>query len=225
MRLLPLLPLILSACVDASGPAADRPILAIGDSVMAWNGGAGIPEVVAATLGRPVVDRSRSGAHLTQPSGVLAALGFDIGRQLRDGDWDWVILTGGGNDLRATCSTPAEAATRDGLISPALAGDIPDLVARLRATGAKVAFVGYYDGATGQPTSFTPCQGAFDTINARMARLAARDPGLLFLDAGEVIDADDRGLYARDLIHPSPAGSAAIGRGLARAMRVAEQGS
>ena len=222
MRLL-LLPLILSACVGAAAPAADRPILAIGDSVMAWNGDRGIPEVVSEALGRPVADRSRSGAHLTQPNRALAALGFDIGRQVRDGDWDWVILTGGGNDLRATCSTPAEAATRDGLISPALAGDIPDLVARLRATGAKVAFVGYYDGATGQPTSFTPCQGAFDTINARMTRLAARDPGLLFYDAGEAIDASDRGLYARDLIHPSPTGSERIGRGLARAMRAFER--
>jgi lysophospholipase L1-like esterase len=221
MRLLALLPLILSACVSAT-PPGDRAVLAIGDSVMAWNGGRGIPEAVATHLGRPVVDRAQSAAHLTHPSGVAGALGFDITRQVTGDGWDWVILTGGGNDLRGTCQTPSEAGILTGLIGPDLTGDIPTLIARLRATEAKVGFVGYYDGAQAGPTGFTPCQGAFDTINARMARLAARDPGLLFFDAGDVIDTADTGLYASDLIHPSPRGSATIGRALAEAMRAFE---
>ncbi|CTQ48343.1 SGNH/GDSL hydrolase family protein [Jannaschia donghaensis] len=225
MRLLALLPLILSACVGTAAPPSDRAILAIGDSVMAWNGARGIPETAGAALGRPVVDRAQSGAHLTHPSGAAAALGFDITRQFPGGTWDWVILTGGGNDLRGACQTPEEAGILNGLIGPGLTGDIPTLIARIRATGAKVAFVGYYDGADAARTGFTPCQGAFDTINARMTRLAARDAGLLFFDAGDVIAPSDRSLYARDLIHPSPAGSAIIGRGLADAIRAFEQRS
>lgn len=224
MRLFALLPLILSACVSAT-PPSDRAILAIGDSVMAWNGNRGIPEAVEAQLGRTVVDGAQSGAHLTHPNATAGALGFDITRQFRGGNWDWVILTGGGNDLRGNCQTPAEAGILTGLIGPNLRGDIPTLIARIRATGAKVGFVGYYDGAQAGPTGFTPCQGAFDTINARMTQLAARDPGLLFFDAGDVINTADTGLYAPDLIHPSPRGSAVIGRNLAEAMRAFEQGA
>ena len=216
------LPLLLAACVSAAPPGPDA-ILAIGDSVMAWNGDRGIPEAVAATLGRPVVDASRSGAHLTHPSGTAAALGFDVSRQFRGGGWDWVILTGGGNDLRGACGTPEARAITDGIVNDRLRGDLPALVARIRSTGAKVAYVGYYDASRDGTTGFTACQPAFDAINARMTRLAARDPGLLVLDAGTVIDPSDRGLYAADLIHPSPRASAAIGRALGAAMAAAER--
>jgi lysophospholipase L1-like esterase len=220
MRVVPslLLMLALAACTPTARPE-DGAILAIGDSVMAWNGRAGIPEVAAAALGRPVVDASQSLAHITHPLAVAAAIGFDIGRQIRPGPWDWVVLTGGGNDLRDACATPSAAATRDALIGPGLDGEIPALIARLRATGARVGLVGYYDGAAASPTGFTPCQPEFDIMNRRLAELAARDPGLVFLDAGDVIDPTDRSLYARDLVHPSPEGSAAIGRALAERMR------
>lgn len=214
------LTLFLAAC--AAAPPDGRGILAIGDSVMAWNGSAGIPEIAAAQLGRPVVDASQPGAQLTNPSRLLGALGFDVSRQVRGTGWDWVLVTGGGNDLHGICGGPEEAAVIDGIVDESLQGDLPDLVARLRATGARVAYVGYYDNATGAATSFSACQPAFDTINARMTRLAARDRGLLFLDTGTVIDPADRGLYAEDLIHPSRRGAARIGSALAEAMRLAE---
>lgn len=223
MRILAVLPLILSACAAPAPPSGDA-VLAIGDSVMAWNGGQGIPEAVGAGLNRPVIDNAQSAAHLTHPNGTAGALGFDITRQFQGGDWDWVILTGGGNDLRGRCQTSEEPQVLNGLIGPDLTGDIPMLVARIRATGAKVGFVGYYDGAEAAATGFTSCQGAFDTINARMTQLAARDAGVLFFDSGDVIDTADRGLYARDLIHPSPRGSAVIGSALAAAMLRFEQG-
>ena len=222
MRLAVLLPFLLSACVAATSPAPNA-VLAIGDSVMAWNADRGIPEAVQATIGRPVVDHARSGAQLTNPNSLAGAVGFDISRQFSGGEWDWVILTGGGNDLRGVCKTAGEKAVLDGLIDDRLTGDIPRLIARIRATGAKVGFVGYYDAAEAGATSFSPCQSAFDTINARTARLAARDPGLLFFDAGTVIDPSDRSLYADDLIHPSPRGAALIGQGLGRAMLAFER--
>ncbi len=223
MRLIALIPILLAACVPAPPPSGDA-ILAIGDSVMAWNGDDGIPEATGAALGRSVVDASRSGAQLTNPNGAAGALGFDVSRQFRGGDWDWVILTAGGNDLRRACGRAEAAAITDGIVDEGLRGDLPALVARIRATGARVAYLGYYDASTAGTTGFTACQPAFDAINARMARLAARDPGLLFVDAGDVIDPTDRGLYADDLIHPSPRASAALGRALAAAMRAAEGG-
>ncbi|CTQ31576.1 SGNH/GDSL hydrolase family protein [Jannaschia rubra] len=223
MRILSILSLILSACATAAPPPGDA-VLAIGDSVMAWNGDHGIPEAVESTLGRPVVDRSQSLARLTNASGLAGVLGFDITRQFRGGDWDWVILTGGGNDLRDTCLTPAEDDVLSGLIDAELTGDVPRLIGHIRTTGAKVAFVGYYDGVEGQPGAFAPCQGAFDTINARMTRLAAERPGVLFFDAGEVIDPRDAGLYDGDFVHPSPRGAALIGRELARRMLTFEEG-
>lgn len=213
--------LLLSACTP-SAPPPDRAILAIGDSVMAWNGRQGIPEAVGAALGRSVTDASQSLAQVTHPNGLAAATGFDISRQFRAGDWDWVILTGGGNDLRDDCATPRAATTRDGLIGPDLRGDIPALIARIRVSGAKVAFVGYYDGADASPTGFTPCQSEFDIMNERFTRLAATDDEIVFLDAGDVIDTGDLGLYAPDLVHPSPRGSAVIGAALADRMRAAE---
>ena len=222
MRRALLLPLLLAACLGPPSPPAPGAILALGDSVMAWNGDRGIPEAVGAALGRPVTDASRSGAHLTHPSAALGALGFDVSRQLGSAGWDWVILTGGGNDLRGACGTPAERAVLDGIVDEGLRGDLPALVGRIRATGARVAHLGYYDPSTAGATGFSACAGAFDAINARMARLAAADPGIVTLDAATVIDPDDRGLYAGDLVHPSARGSAVIGAALARAMAAAE---
>ena len=212
--------LLLAGCTTAAPPGA---ILAAGDSVMAWNGARGVPEALGAALGRQVVDASRSGAHVTNPLPGAAALGFDIGAQLRDGPWSWVVLTGGGNDLMRACGDGAVAARRDALIGEDLTGDIPDLIAAARATGARVAFVGYYDAARAAPTAFTPCQPAFDVMNARLARLAARDPDLVFVDAGTAIDPGDLTLYDPDRVHPSPDGAMRIAGALARAIRLAER--
>jgi lysophospholipase L1-like esterase len=218
-RLLPAL--LLAACTPATPPSDDA-ILALGDSIMAWNGDAGIPEVTAAALGRPVVDASRSGARLTTESGLAAAAGFDIAAQFRGEGWDWVILTGGGNDIRRACATPAAAGARDALIGPDLAGEIPTLLDRIQATGARVAFLGYYDGAAAAPPGAAPCQPEFDIIHARLARFAAGRPGIIFVDAGDVVDPAETGLYDRDLLHPSPTGSQVVGQALARAIRRAE---
>ena len=213
-----LLPLVLSLAACAAPPPASRDaVLAIGDSIMAWNGAQGIPEAVAARSGLRVLDAARSGAHLSQPNGALAALGFDIGRQWEThrGAWGWVIVTAGGNDLHDHCGTPAAMPLADAIIGDDLAGELPDLIARIRASGARVAYVGYYDGFAGDATGFTGCQPQFDVLNARMARLAARDPGVVFFDAGDVIDRTDRGLYGRDRVHPTPRASALIGAALA----------
>ncbi|MEM8825025.1 MAG: SGNH/GDSL hydrolase family protein, partial [Pseudomonadota bacterium] len=162
---------------------------------------------------------AQSGARLRTDSTVARAFGFDIMHQVRDGSWDWIVMTAGGNDLRGNCLRPETPALRDRQIGPDLTGDIPDFIARLRARGSKVAFLGYYDLLPNEPA---PCEPQFDIINARMAELAARDPGLVFLDAADVIDRNDPSLFARDRLHPSARASAIMGAELARRMRLAE---
>ena len=191
---------------------------------MAWNGDAGIPEATAGALGVPVRDAARSLARVEQPNPALSALGFDIARQWRAnrGSWSWVIVTGGGNDIRPDCGTARAEAAASRLVDDRLRGALPALVAAIRASGPRVAVVGYYDAAAAEPTGFTACQPQFDAMNARLARLAATDVGIVFLDAGEVIDRTDLGLYARDRIHPSPEGAARIGRALAARIAAAD---
>ncbi|KIT15345.1 SGNH/GDSL hydrolase family protein [Jannaschia aquimarina] len=215
MRLLVIL-LALAAC-SASGPAREDGMLAIGDSILAWNGDNGIPDVAAARLGLPLRDATVSGARLIEDRPSRTAIGLDIQRQweANAGRWAWVILDGGGNDLRPVCREDAAIPARDQLIGPDLTGVIPDLIARIRDTGSRAVFVGYYDGAEASPTGFTPCQPHFTVMNERLSRLAARDPGLIFLDAGNVIDPARTDLYDRDLTHPSPEGSRLIGEALA----------
>lgn len=215
-----LLSLAVVAGCTGGGPPPPGGVLAIGDSVMAWNGGRGIPEVAAAALDLPLRDASQSLARIDQPNPALSVAGFDVARQWRRnaGAWDWVMLTGGANDLRPACATPDEGAAIDALLSGAQTGAIPDLVAEIRARGSDLALVGYYDGLAGASTGFTPCQPAFDVLNARLARLAAGDPGTVFVDAGDVIDVSRADLYARDRIHPSVEGSRRIGTALAAAM-------
>lgn len=213
----------LVAC--AGGPDPGRgAILAIGDSVMAWNGDAGIPEVLSAALQRPVRDAAQSLARVRQPNPVAARLGFDIARQWRTnrGPWGWVVLTGGANDLRPFCETPEAQTALDALAGPGGGGALFELVARIRATGAGVAYVGYYDGRVGAETGFTPCQPLFDVLTARMAAVARGDPGLIVLDASDVIDPTDPSLYAADDNHPSVEGSRRIGTALAARIAAAD---
>ena len=219
----PFLALAALFLVAACGP---RPVprtavLAVGDSVLAWNGRSGAPEAAAAALDRPLRDASRSGARVVGRGSGLFALIPSVTEQWRRNRarWDWVILDGGANDLRALCGTPAEGPALDRLLSPDLTGPLADLIADIRATGSRVAVMGYYPGLRAAETGFTGCGPILSRLDARVARMAARDPGMVFADSGDVIDPTDRAHYARDEVHPSRIGSARIGAHLAAAMR------
>lgn len=214
---------LLAACAPGGGAAPDGDgLLAVGDSVLAWNGAAGVPEGVGVRLGLSVRDASRSGARVASRGDGLAGFIPSVTEQWRAnrGRWDWVLMDGGANDLRPHCGTPAEDAVLDRLISPALTGPIPSLVAEMRATGSRVALMGYYPGLRqGASTSFTGCAPVLARLDERLARLAARDAGVVFADAGDAIRSDVRGDFAGDRIHPSPTGSARIAAVMVAAMR------
>ncbi|SHI89029.1 SGNH/GDSL hydrolase family protein [Wenxinia saemankumensis] len=198
--------LLLAGCVPAADPGADW--LAMGDSILAWHRAEGgdIPGVAADAAGVTVSNRAVSGAWLTR----------DVARQDVDAPYEWLILTGGGNDLRPDCGTPREAEALD-----AIEAETARLIAARTGQGGRVALVGYYPvSVAGGP--FAPCAEALEALGERQAALAAADPAVIFVDTAEVIDPADLSLYDPDLVHPSRPGATRIGALLAARIAAAE---
>ena len=97
----------LSACTDTA-PRGGGDILVLGDSIMAWNGGRSIPDVIANQTGRSVTSRDVPGAQFDNGSTIASAVGFDIQQQFPGGRWNWVVVNGGANDLSLRAQTGAQ---------------------------------------------------------------------------------------------------------------------
>ena len=202
-----------SCAVDPQRTGGD--ILVIGDSVLAWNRGSGsdIGNVLEAELGREVTSRAVVGAGIS--SGGLGLLARPIPGQLSPGPWNWVVMNGGANDLGSTCGCVRCDAVIDSLISKdGRTGDIPRLIAVARSQGAQVVWMGYYQTPIG--SLFSGCRPALVELDRRIALHAERERGVYFVDAEDVIPANRPDLLASDRTHPSPTGSAVIGKVLAR---------
>ncbi|HCQ59133.1 MAG TPA: SGNH/GDSL hydrolase family protein [Sulfitobacter sp.] len=214
----------LSACTDTA-PRGGGDILVLGDSIMAWNGGRSIPDVIANQTGRSVTSRAVPGAQFDNGSTIASAVGFDIQQQFPGGRWNWVVVNGGANDLSADCGCGACGASVNALIAPdGQSGSIPAFLQRLRAqTGAKIMWMGYYAGSGSG--SFAGCRDDLVEIESRIATFAAGRPGIHFIDSEDVIDRGDRGLFAGDNVHPSARGSARIGAYLAQKITARENRS
>lgn len=212
MRFLLLSLLFLTACGD-SPVGREARILAMGDSMMAWNslGGQSIPDVVSDVLGEPVVDRSVSGARMIYRLPISGAAGLSIPKQYRAGNWDWVILNGGGNDLWLGCGCGQCDRKMDKLISEdAQTGVFPDLVTRIRQDGARVILLGYLR-TPGRSSPIENCRDEGDALDARLMRLAEGDTSVTFLPAADLVPYGDLSFHAVDRIHPSPKASRIIG--------------
>ncbi|KJZ25660.1 SGNH/GDSL hydrolase family protein [Tritonibacter mobilis] len=212
MRFLLLSLFFLTACGDRPVGREAR-ILAMGDSMMAWNslGGQSIPDVVSDVLGEPVVDRSVSGARMIYRLPISGAAGLSIPKQYRAGNWDWVILNGGGNDLWLGCGCGQCDRKMDKLISEdAETGVFPDLVTRIRQDGARVILLGYLR-TPGRSSPIENCRDEGDELDARLMRLAGGDTSVTFLPAADLVPYGDLSFHAVDRIHPSPKASRIIG--------------
>lgn len=218
-----MLALMLGACA-APVSRSGGDILVIGDSVMAWNrsAGADIGAVIETELVREVVSRARLGAQL-RASGVASLGGLSIPAQLPGGRWNWIVMNGGANDLGFGCGCTRCDAEIDLLLAPDGAdGAIADLIGAARATGAQVLWLGYYQAP--QSRSFRGCRPGLVELERRIAAFARAQPGVVFLDAEDVMDPRDASLLATDRTHPSALGSAVIGRAVAAAIRRAAPG-
>jgi len=222
MRFLFLCLLFLSACGD-SPVGREARILAMGDSMMAWNslGGQSIPDVVADQLREPVVDRSVSGARMIYRLPISGAAGLSIPKQYRAGPWDWVILSGGGNDLWLGCGCGQCDRKMDRLISEdTTTGAFPELVSRIRQDGARVILLGYLR-TPGRSSPIESCRDEGDELDARLLRLAQADAAVTFLPAADLVPHGDLSFHALDRIHPSPKASRIIGGRVAEVIRLA----
>lgn len=173
---------------------------AVGDSILGWNKEANesIPDVVGQVLGVTMANNAIGGATLRGREGIAT--------QYESGTFSHVLVNGGGNDFGESCSAP----TLDAIISSDLqSGLMIDLVNQISREGAQTVIVGYFiprDRETG-------CE-LFPELLQRYRRLAQARSDVIYVCTLSTITPDSPALYfaPNDPIHPSPAGSEAIGR-------------
>lgn len=200
--------------------AAPR-ILAMGDSLMAWHGvsGRSIPHVVAKELGEPVVNHSIGGARIIYKLPLSGALGMKIANQYKKGDWDWIVINGGGNDLWMGCGCTACDKRINRMISEdGRKGVVPGMVSKLRRTGARVIYVGYLR-SPGVGSIIDDCRPAGDEFESRIEAMSRLDKGLHFLSLADLVPHGDRSYHGIDMIHPSIKASREIGKRVAEVIR------
>ena len=226
MRLVLLLAVFLglAACGESIATSETQParILVMGDSMMAWNRPVGgqVARALSARLGQGVDDRSVIGARHFYPLPATGAAGLRISAQARGGPYDWVVLNGGGNDLLFSCGCGACTNTMNQLVSEdGSTGAIPTLVAQLRASGARVIHTGYMR-TKGVRSIVRGCRPLGDELERRLARMAARDPGVWFVNLANLVEVEgDTSLHSGDLVHPSVKGSARIAERVAKVIQ------
>ena len=200
-------------------------MLVLGDSFFEWNAGTeeSIPDVIGEFLGRPVLNAAVGGAHFSNPDLDAAAAGLDVRQQFVDGDWVWVVMDGGGNDLNDDCGCGACESVLDVLVSvDGRSGEIPDFTRSLVEDGTQVMFVGYYEVPSDAEFGFDRCIDEGAEHGRRLEAMAAAIEGVWFVSAGDVVSADNRLAYSKDRVHPSPAGSRLVGEHVAAAIASAE---
>lgn len=220
LRLWAALALVTMLAVPA---AAERPlkILVIGDSFMTTNATAkqSFPHALSSLLGTKVKSKAITGARHLYALPITGLLGLNISKQYRSGDWDYVVMNGGGNDLWMGCGCGKCTRVMNNLIaSDGRRGAIPSTVLRARRDGAKVIYVGYLR-SPGRGSPIERCKPLGDKLEARISKLAALDPGVTFVSLTEMVPYGDASFHALDMIHPSPKGSAAAAQLVASAMK------
>lgn len=213
--------LALSGCTEAVTRSDNSRILMMGDSMFAWQkvSGRSVADTIEVQLGEPVTDRSVIGARFNYILPVTGALGLNISKQYLPGNWNWIILNGGGNDLWFGCGCISCVGTIDYLISEdARSGIVPDLVHRLRSSGARVVFVGYLH-SPGVTSIVDSCKDEDIVYEERVAKLAANYDGIYYLPLSRLVPVGDRSYHAFDVIHPSLKGAETIGKLVADLIR------
>ncbi|MFT5680121.1 MAG: acyl-CoA thioesterase-1 [Myxococcota bacterium] len=212
--------LTLLACTTEPNPGNldDAELFTIGDSLMAWNQGDGsIPEVIGEALNRPMYNASVGGSNFLDGASDV------IPEQYIAGDWDWLVLDGGANDLNDRCECgDCDDLMDEMLLADGLSGAMADFAAGVTAEGVKVMIMGYYVVPETAEFGFDQCMTLLPELSARQAALAESDPMIWFADASEVVTGDDLSMYDEDHVHPSLDGSVVVGDFLAEAISAAE---
>lgn len=210
-------------CFYLSGAAwAETPkILVIGDSMMASHRltHRAISDYIARSLGTSVWDHSVFGARFNYSLPITGALGMDISKQYREGNWDWVVVNGGGNDLLFGCGCLKCSGTISRIISEdGHEGKLPSLVDRIIRNGAKVIYVGYLH-SPGVASIVDECKNEDLELQSRIERLARQRSGFIYVPVDELVPYGDRSYHSADMIHPSVKASGIIGYLVANQIR------
>lgn len=209
-----------------TAPASARDqmkVLVMGDSFMTSNGSNGhaVPHVLARDLGVTVKSTAVAGARFGYKLPLTGALGFNISKQYREDNWDYVVMNGGGNDLWLGCGCMRCQKRLNRLISPdGTLGQIPTAVRRARASGARVIYVGYLR-SPGLGSPIEHCKKVGAALEARISVMARQDAGVSFVSLADMVPHGDRSFHSSDMIHPSPKGSIAASKRIAAAIRSA----
>lgn len=197
-----------------SGPR----ILIMGDSMLAWNSYTkrSVGYRLSAKLDEPILDKSTNGAT------VLTGLRGGISGQFQQGNWDWVVMNGGGNDLWLGCGCTLCDFHLDQMISDTgKHGKIPDTVSRVRRTGAKVIYIGYLR-SPGTLSPIEHCATSGARLEGRLDALAQKTDGFYFVPLDRLVPNGDSSYHSVDKIHPSMKGSDAIANMIAQVIWNAE---
>ncbi|MBS9717067.1 SGNH/GDSL hydrolase family protein [Pseudohalocynthiibacter aestuariivivens] len=215
---LTMLAFFLLGCTEPVSRDLNPRILAMGDSLLATHemSGKSVSHAIEEFLGEPVIDRSVAGARFFYALPISGAMGMNISKQYRPGNWDWVVLNGGGNDLWLGCGCILCNRKLNRLIADdGESGKIPALISDLRKTGARVIFVGYLR-SPGVNSLIEHCKDEGDELERRINNFANQDEGVYFLSLKDLVPNGDRSFHTVDMIHPSVRGSAAIGARVAQ---------
>lgn len=213
-NLLQFVAVLLLCASPAMARNLDARILVMGDSLLAAHSSSGraVAHSIARTLGEPVINKAVVGARIIYRLPITGALGLNIGKQYRRGQWDWIVLNGGGNDLWLGCGCNKCARKMQRLISEdGTRGEVPKLVSKLRKTGAKVIYVGYLR-SPGIHSPLEGCEDEGDKFEGRISNMAAHDKGVYFLSLADLVPYRDLSYHAIDRIHPSLKASKTIGQ-------------
>lgn len=204
---------LLSLALLLAAPSHAQDIIAIGDSIMDWNGPGSIPARLSQELGRPVDDRSAAGAQIS--AGVLDRLqGLDIRAQLGGDRPEIVVMTGGGNDLGEACGCGTGCAEEvDVLLTRDGRGELGDFLRDVAADGTRVFVLGYADPPSGG-NEFTGCIPHLRVLADRLNAI----PGVTHVPVRHAIDPADMSFYDTDRIHPSVKGSSVMAEVLSEAI-------
>lgn len=208
------------ASAQEDTPAQPR-ILAIGDSLMSWHSltGRAIPDVLAEELDEPTENRSLGGARMIFKVPFVGNAGMQISHQVIEGDWDWIVMNGGGNDLLFGCGCERCDKKMDNLISEGGdSGEIPRVVNELRDTGAKILYLGYLR-SPGVDSMIESCRDEGDELESRIANFAQSTKDMYFLSNADLVPEGDLSYHTLDRIHPSLKASEAIGKRVADMIR------
>lgn len=205
------LALCLSMFVALPATAKDD-ILVIGDSFLEWQAlfNASIPDVLARESGRRVENRAASGAkfYLTGASDNPRSV---IPSQYETGDWNWVLINGGANDLITKCGCRKCDAVLDRLISKdGKRGIVPELVAKIRSDGPRVMMVAYYEG-NARPNLFSRCAPVLREMVQRQIKLARAVRGVEVVRTKGAITPTNRSHFGLDGVHLSRKGTKRVG--------------